>query len=187
MNKNKLVLPISILLGCIILGGFYYVSQLNKQNSISTRVSSGYVFAPKAFYAEKESVYVSGTRTGEGENGNNTAAITCSKQKMECLIVDVRGISETSCQLSRLASPLAIPITKWNDYTIIATDKNSYDTYSCFQTTISIDLNSEDVLWVEEPINQSQLSCKDVSDNKIRKWTIENPPFWKNVKDNIKK
>lgn len=32
MNKQKLVLPISILLGCIILGGFYYVVQLNKQS-----------------------------------------------------------------------------------------------------------------------------------------------------------
>jgi len=34
MNKNKLILPISILLGCIILGGFFYVSQINKQRSI---------------------------------------------------------------------------------------------------------------------------------------------------------
>ncbi len=30
-SKNKLVLPISILLGCIILGGFLYMSQLSKQ------------------------------------------------------------------------------------------------------------------------------------------------------------
>ena len=34
MNKDKLVLPISILLGCIVLGGFYYASQLSKQESI---------------------------------------------------------------------------------------------------------------------------------------------------------
>jgi type II secretory pathway pseudopilin PulG len=34
MNKGKLVLPISILLGCIILGGFYYASEANKQRSI---------------------------------------------------------------------------------------------------------------------------------------------------------
>ena len=34
MDKNKLVLPFSILLGCIILGGFYYASQINKQRSI---------------------------------------------------------------------------------------------------------------------------------------------------------
>ena len=34
MDKHKLILPISILLGCIILGGFYYTSQVNKQQSI---------------------------------------------------------------------------------------------------------------------------------------------------------
>lgn len=34
MNKNKLVLPISILLGSIILGGFYYSSEQNKLQSI---------------------------------------------------------------------------------------------------------------------------------------------------------
>lgn len=34
MDKSKLILPITILLGCIILGGFYYASQLSKQKSI---------------------------------------------------------------------------------------------------------------------------------------------------------
>ena len=33
-NKNKLSLPVTILIACIILGGFYYVSQTNKQRSI---------------------------------------------------------------------------------------------------------------------------------------------------------
>ncbi len=34
MSNNKIILPISILLGCIILGGFYYAGELNKQDSI---------------------------------------------------------------------------------------------------------------------------------------------------------
>ena len=34
MDKNKLVLPITILLASIVLGGFYYASQINKQKSI---------------------------------------------------------------------------------------------------------------------------------------------------------
>jgi hypothetical protein len=34
MDKNKLVLPISILLASLILGGFFYASQINKQQSI---------------------------------------------------------------------------------------------------------------------------------------------------------
>lgn len=34
MDKNKLVLPITILIASIILGGFIYVSQVSKQKSI---------------------------------------------------------------------------------------------------------------------------------------------------------
>ena len=31
---NKLSLPVTILIGCVILGGFYYVTQVSKQKSI---------------------------------------------------------------------------------------------------------------------------------------------------------
>jgi len=34
MDKKKLILPISIILGCLILGGFFYAIQANKQKSI---------------------------------------------------------------------------------------------------------------------------------------------------------
>ena len=34
MDKHKIILPVSILLGCIILGGFYFASQVNRQKSI---------------------------------------------------------------------------------------------------------------------------------------------------------
>ena len=34
MDRSKLVLPITILIASIILGGFYYASQVNKQKSI---------------------------------------------------------------------------------------------------------------------------------------------------------
>jgi nitrogen fixation-related uncharacterized protein len=34
MRNNKLTLPISILMGCIILGGFFYKIQIEKQASI---------------------------------------------------------------------------------------------------------------------------------------------------------
>ncbi|GEM_PF-6667152 len=33
MEINKLILPISIIVGVIILGGFYYASEANKQAS----------------------------------------------------------------------------------------------------------------------------------------------------------
>lgn len=34
MDKQKLLLPVTVLLGCIILGGVYYDVELNKQHSI---------------------------------------------------------------------------------------------------------------------------------------------------------
>ena len=34
MKKQKLILPISIIIGCIILGGFYYVAENNKQEHL---------------------------------------------------------------------------------------------------------------------------------------------------------
>lgn len=34
MDKNKLILPVSIIIGCIIIGGSFYVIQINKQESI---------------------------------------------------------------------------------------------------------------------------------------------------------
>lgn len=34
MDKHKLILPVSIILGTLIMGGFWYLSQMNKQESI---------------------------------------------------------------------------------------------------------------------------------------------------------
>lgn len=34
MDRNKIIIPGSILLASIILGGFYFFAQINKQNSI---------------------------------------------------------------------------------------------------------------------------------------------------------
>ena len=33
-NLNRIILPIAIIASCIIIGGFYYLSQVNKQKSI---------------------------------------------------------------------------------------------------------------------------------------------------------
>lgn len=151
-----------------------------------------YIFDSKTFFDNNktgnfQSVYVAGTLTGEGQNGNNTTAITCSKEKMTCLVNSIEGISENTCQLSRLDAPRELAVTDWNNYSITATDETPYDTFSCFKNTININRDSQVVEWVQEPINQSQLSCKDVKDNKIYKWTIEDPTWMKNFKDSLKK
>jgi len=37
MEKKRLILPVSIIIGCLILGGFFYLVQVNKQASIETQ------------------------------------------------------------------------------------------------------------------------------------------------------
>src|SRR5438552_3975086 len=71
-----------------------------------------YIFDSKTFSDFKngsfESIYVAGTLTGDGVGyENNTTAVTCSKDTMECLVNSIQGISKTSCQLGRLSSPQA--------------------------------------------------------------------------------
>ena len=34
MNKNKLILPAGVIIGCLIIGAFFYLVQINKQESL---------------------------------------------------------------------------------------------------------------------------------------------------------
>ena len=54
MDKSKLVLPITILLASIILGGFYYASQVNKQKSIERQQAVKIEDNKKVDYFEKK-------------------------------------------------------------------------------------------------------------------------------------
>lgn len=193
-NWVKLILVVAV----VIVG--YYLGRLSNQPKILPKT---YIFAPKTFFDNKDiasnfgnqQVYVAGTLTGNDiehnvyilGNKDNTIAITCYKDRMECLVNSIIGISKTSCQLGRLDAPLPLPIMKWDNYVIIATDENKFDTFDCTKTTINIDRKLETVLWVQEPINQSQLSCKDFHDNEIYKWTIEDPQWMGDFKANLKK
>ncbi len=38
--NNKLILPITILIACIILGGFYYATEVSKSNSIERQAKA---------------------------------------------------------------------------------------------------------------------------------------------------
>ena len=54
MDKNKLALSIAILLASIILGGFYYASQINKQKSIERQQAIKIEEDKKADYFKKK-------------------------------------------------------------------------------------------------------------------------------------
>ena len=141
------------------------------------QVDQQIVFAAKAYYDSGEYLYIAGTLTGEGVYyKNNTLAVTCYKERMECLTYTVEQIGPN--QVGRLDSPTSYPVTKWDEYEIVAT--GNADAVGCRKDTISIVRKSETAVWVQEPINQSQAACIK-ADTRVLKWTIENSPKWKDI------
>lgn len=133
------------------------------------------VFDSKAFIDIVDYVYVAGTLTGEGvPYENNTTAVTCYKNRMECLTIGINQIGPN--QVSRLDSPDSYPVTKWDANEIVA--RGPGDVVNCRQVTISIVRKTEMLLWVEEPINQASAACKN-AETRLLKWTIED---WREVK-----
>lgn len=145
------------------------------------------MFAPKAFYDSDQTtgegfVYISGTLSGDGvAYKNNTVAVTCYKDRMECLTSSIEQIGPN--QVSRLDQPTSYPITKWDTYEIVAT--GLVTSMSCRKDTISIVRKSESAVWVEEPINQSSAACINAG-TRFLKLTIEDSPGWKALHTNNK-
>lgn len=137
-------------------------------------------FGPKAFFdnAKKDAdygiVYIAGTLTGDDiYYKNNSVVVACYKDRMECLTYSIEQIGPN--HIGRLDAPTFYPVTKWDDYEVVATE--SADVLGCSKVTISIVRKSQTGLWVTEPVNQSQAQCKNAN-TKILKWTIEDSPEW---------
>jgi hypothetical protein len=139
------------------------------------------LFAPKSYYDTATTtdnlVYIAGTLTGDGVGyPNNSTAISCYRDRMECLTYSVEQIGPN--QVSRLDILAPISVTKWDAGEVVAS--TSSDLPNCRKDTVSIIRKTEAVVWVQEPINQSQAVCKK-SETRILKWTIEDPPGWKTI------
>jgi hypothetical protein len=132
------------------------------------------IFAPKDFMDEGDMrVGISGTLTGPGTAPNNTNAITCVKERMECSISSVAQIGPD--QIARMAYAYNVPIKKWDASEVVAVDD-----VTCWKTTITIDRKLKTSVWVKEPTNQTQPRCKDV-DTQVRKYSIDDSPRWKEM------
>lgn len=135
-------------------------------------------FAPKAFYNLKESVGISGTLTGPDlAYKTNTYAITCIKGLNHCMVAWIQAIGDN--QIGRLENPYLVPIKEWNDSEVVA--QEGMPLYGCGRVTLTITRKEETALWVEEPVNQTKTECAK-SDGKYRRYTIEDPPIWKEMK-----
>ena len=137
-------------------------------------------FAKKSYSDDKEDVVtVSGTLTGEMEFPNNTCSIGCYRDLNQCWIACVQAISGP--QLGPMTAPFFYEISSWTVNEIVAASSVSSGVLiACYRTTIKIERSTEQVLWVEEPVNQTKPICKD-SENKSRKSYIEDAPRWKDI------
>jgi hypothetical protein len=156
------------------VGGIIYLQERNK--GPDTAGEMAIVFAAKNYYETDAMVMISGTLTGDGlAYPNNTYSMACFQDRKECWMTSVEAIGDK--QIGRMDAPYEYEIRKWTPYEIVA----AYDgSFGCYKITITIQRKSQDVLWVEEPINQAQPQCVK-SETKIRKFTIEDSPGWKRV------
>ena len=165
-----------LLVGLVIgfVGGAGSLIYLQERNKDTGEMSI--VFAQKNYYETPALVTVTGTLTGEGmAYPNNTYSIACFQDRKECWMTSVNAIGAQL--IGRMDAPYEYEVRKWSPYEVVAGDDG---TFGCFKTTITIERRSQQVLWVEEPVNQTQVMCAK-SDNKIKKYTIENSPGYTKI------
>jgi hypothetical protein len=167
---------LGLIVGAVVgfVGGAGSLIYFQQRNKNSGEVSI--IFAPKNYYDSEQMVAISGTLTGPGmAYPNNTYSIGCYQERKECWLTSVNAIGDE--QVGRMDAPYEYDIRSWTNNEIVAV----YDgAFGCFKTTITIARTTKELLWVEEPVNQTKPFCKD-AENKIRKFSIEDSPGWKRV------
>jgi hypothetical protein len=140
----------------------------------TTRYDEDIVFPIKIFIGTKAYVAAKGTITADWVGyKNNTYSIFCLRD--ECIVANVEQIGHN--QVSSIDGPTTYPVKEWTeDGQVVAQD----DAF-CSRITITLDRKTETVLWVETPINQTAIACKN-ADNTIRKATLENSLYWRKSK-----
>jgi hypothetical protein len=134
------------------------------QNKTEARYDEDIVFPAKVFLSTEAYVATTGTLTADWiAYKNNTFSILCALQ--ECIVADVAQIGPK--QVSSINGPVTYPITRWTKDEVVAQGDAL-----CARTTITFDRGTKTVLWVETPINQTEIACKN-ADNTVRKATIE--------------
>jgi hypothetical protein len=114
-----------------------------------------------------------GTITGEGVGyPNNSVTIRCFRDEQRCEVGSVQQIGPNQVGSVDLVD---YPVTKWDDYEIVARDEPSG--IGCSETTINIERKREAVEWVQAPVNLTKSACAK-ADTKLYRWTLETSPFW---------
>jgi hypothetical protein len=94
---------------------------------------------------------------------NNLHSIDCSPE--ECIVA---GIEQIGPQQAWMDGPYLYAIKRWTDDGEVVAELRA----PCGRVTITLDRRTESVLWVEVPINPTEIYCKN-ADTSIRKATLE--------------
>ena len=139
-----------------------------------TRLDEDIVFPTKTFLGTKAAVAAKGTLTADWmAYKNNTYSILCVRD--ECIVANVEQIGPR--QLSSVDGPVTYPVKQWTEDGQVVAEDDAL----CSRITITLDRRTETVLWVETPINQTAIACKN-ADNTIRKATLEASLYWRKSK-----
>jgi hypothetical protein len=129
------------------------------------------IFPNRAFSDGGDIVSITGRLAGDGVGyKNNAETISCYKQEKECELQDLEQIGPN--QIGGLMPALSLPITRWDEQVITASDSEVTNPGACSHVTINIDRKMQVALYVQQPANQTALFCQH-TDAKTYKWTVE--------------
>jgi hypothetical protein len=149
----------------------WFIATQFQRASQQERNDQDIVFPDKVFLATKAYVAAKGTLSADWiAYKNNTYSILCVPEV--CIVASVEQIGQK--QVGSIDGPVTYPVKHWTqDDDVIAEDDSL-----CSRITITLDRKAQAVLWVETPINQTTLACKN-ADNNVRKATLEASLFWR--------
>lgn len=125
----------------------------------------------KSFIGTKAFVAAKGTLTADWIGyKNNTYSILCVPD--ECIVASVEQIGPH--QVGTIDGPVVYPMKHWTDDDEVVAEDDAL----CSRITMTLDRRTQSVLWVETPINQTTIACKN-ADDKLRKATLEASLFWR--------
>lgn len=123
---NKLSLPTTIIIASIILGGFYYVTQLNKQESVERQLKDeqeAKQLLSNKEYAAKQKTACLDIFTTEGKKWNNVSNWDYNASNDKCIITYKDPNKKTQAQCDKdlaeskeLYKDSSVPPYVWGSY-----------------------------------------------------------------------
>jgi hypothetical protein len=135
------------------------------------RYDQDIVFPIKIFVGTTKYVAAKGTLSADWmAYQNNTFSFYCDPK--ECIVASISQIGPK--MIGTMDGPTVYTTKRWTEDDDVVAE----DDASCSRITITLDRKTESVSWVETPINQTTLTCKNTDDS-VRKATLEASLHWR--------